>query len=177
MGYSALVSEYNGIEDKKHVQSKLADLISVAELVNAAGIAAAYKGTKDESGTMIPDAVFCNVGRKHAGKNYYHELETLADLSGGLPATLPYEKDFFDEKIGPFLKKYIKRKDDIPAENVYRLFRNLSDTLCSSMGGVMAVAGVHGGGSPVMEDIAILKQYDINERKQIAKYLSGITDK
>ncbi|MHA1968260.1 MAG: 4-hydroxyphenylacetate 3-hydroxylase family protein [Candidatus Hodarchaeales archaeon] len=177
MGYSALVSEYNGIEDKKHVQSKLADLISVAELVNAAGIAAAYKGTKDESGTMIPDTVFCNVGRKHAGKNFYHELEILADLSGGLPATLPYEKDFFDEKIGPFLKKYIKRKDDIPAENVYRLFRNLSDTLCSSMGGVMAVAGVHGGGSPVMEDIAILKQYDINERKQIAKYLSGITDK
>ncbi|MHA2304663.1 MAG: 4-hydroxyphenylacetate 3-hydroxylase family protein [Candidatus Hodarchaeales archaeon] len=177
IGYSALVSEYNGIEDKKHVQSKLADLISVAELVNAAGIAAAYKGTKDESGTMIPDTVFCNVGRKHAGKNFYHELEILADLSGGLPATLPYEKDFFDEKIGPFLKKYIKRKDDIPAENVYRLFRNLSDTLCSSMGGVMAVAGVHGGGSPVMEDIAILKQYDINERKQIAKYLSGITDK
>jgi 4-hydroxyphenylacetate 3-monooxygenase/4-hydroxybutyryl-CoA dehydratase/vinylacetyl-CoA-Delta-isomerase len=176
MGYSALVSEYNGVEDKKHVQSKLADLISVAELVNAAGIAAAYKGTKDESGTMIPDAVFCNVGRKHAGKNYYHELETLADLSGGLPATLPYEKDFFDEKIGPFLKKYIKRKEDIPAENVYRLFRTLSDTLCSSIGGVMAVAGVHGGGSPVMEDIAILKQYDINERKRIAKYLSGISD-
>lgn len=176
MGYSALVSEYNGVENKKHVQSKLADLISVAELVNAAGIAAAYKGTKDDSGTMIPDAVFCNVGRKHAGKNYYHELETLADLSGGLPATLPYEKDFFDEKIGPFLKKYIKRKEDIPAENVYRLFRTLSDTLCSSIGGVMAVAGVHGGGSPVMEDIAILKQYDMDKRKKIAKYLSGISD-
>lgn len=176
LGYSALVTEYNGVEDKKHVQSKLADLISVAELVNAAGIAAAYKATKDESGTMIPDPVFCNVGRKHAGKNYYHELETLSDLAGGLPATLPYEKDFFDEKTGPFLKKYIKRKEDVPAENVYKLFRTLSDTLCSSIGGVVAVAGLHGGGSPVMEDIAILKQYDIDERKKIAKYLSGITD-
>ncbi len=176
LGLSALVAEYNGVENKKHVQSKLADLISVAELVNAAGIASAYKGTRDESGTMIPDAVFCNVGRKHAGKNYYHELETLADLAGGLPATLPFEKDFFDEKIGPFLKKYIKRKEGIPAEDIYRLFRTLSDTLCSSIGGVMAVAGVHGGGSPVMEDIAILKQYDIGERKKIAKYLSGISE-
>ncbi|MHA1206914.1 MAG: 4-hydroxyphenylacetate 3-hydroxylase family protein, partial [Candidatus Hodarchaeales archaeon] len=178
MGYSALVSEYNGIEDKKHVQSKLADLISVAELVYASGIAAAYKATKDECGTMIPDPMFCNVGRKHAGKNYYHELEVLADLAGGLPATLPYERDFFDEeKVGPLLRKYIKRKADIPAEDVYKLYRTLSDVLCSSIGGVISVAGVHGGGSPVMEDIAILKQYDIDSRKAIAKYLAGITDK
>jgi len=59
---------------------------------------------------------------------------------------------------------------------VYKLFRTLSDTLCSGIGGVVAVAGIHGGGSPVMEDIAILKQYDIDERKKIAKYLSGISD-
>lgn len=176
IGFSALVSEYNGVADKKHVQYKLADLISVAELVNAAGIAAAHKATKDDSGTMIPDPIFCNVGRKHAGKNYYHELEILADLAGGLPATLPYEKDFFSDDVGPLLQKYIKRKEEIPANHVYRLYRTLSDTLCSGIGGVMAVAGVHGGGSPVMEDIAILKQYDIDERKKIAKYLAGISD-
>ena len=175
MGNSALVSEYSGIEDKKHVQSKLADLISVAELVYAAGIASAYKASKDESGTMIPDPMFCNVGRKHAGKNYYHELELLADLSGGLPATLPLEKDFFDEdKIGPLLQKYLKRKADVPVEDVYKLYRSISQILCSSIGGVMAVAGLHGGGSPVMEDIAILKQYDLDKRKDIAKFLAGI---
>lgn len=174
MGFSALVSEVNGVGDVKHVQSKLADLISVGELVNAAGIAAAYKATRDPSGTMIPDPVFCNVGRKHAGKNYYHELETLADLSGGLPATLPMEGDFTHDEIGPLLKKYIKRKEDVPSEDVYRLFRAISDILCSSIGGVTAVAGIHGGGSPVMEDIAILKQYDIEERKKIARYLAGM---
>jgi 4-hydroxyphenylacetate 3-monooxygenase/4-hydroxybutyryl-CoA dehydratase/vinylacetyl-CoA-Delta-isomerase len=175
MGNSALVSEYSGIEDKKHVQSKLADLISVAELVYASGIAAAYKATRDESGTMIPDPMFCNVGRKHAGKNYYHELDVLADLSGGLPATLPLERDFFDnEKIGPLLQKYLKRKADVPVEDIYKLYRSISEILCSSIGGVIAVAGVHGGGSPVMEDIAILKQYDLQKRKDIAKYLAGI---
>ena len=174
LGFSALVSEYSGIEDAKHVQSKLADLISVAELVYAAGIAAAYKAKKDDSGTMIPDAVYCNVGRKHAGKNYYHELDTLADLSGGLPATLPHEADFYDETIGPLLQKYIKRKEDVPAEDIYRLYRTISDMLCSSIGGVAAVAGIHGGGSPAMEDVAILKQYDLDSRKKIAEYLAGI---
>ncbi|MHA1938591.1 MAG: 4-hydroxyphenylacetate 3-hydroxylase N-terminal domain-containing protein [Candidatus Thorarchaeota archaeon] len=141
LGFSALVSEYNGIEDKKHVQSKLAELISVAELVRAA-----------------------------------HELEILADLSGGLPATLPLEGDFYNEEIGPMLQKYIKRKDDVPSEDVYKLFRALSDILCSSIGGVMAVAGIHGGGSPQMEDVAILKQHDLDSRKKIAKYLAGIDD-
>ncbi len=174
IGFSALVSEYNGVENKHHVQSKIADLISVGELVNAAGIASAYNATKDESGTMIPDPIFCNVGRKHAGKNYYHELEILADLSGGLPATLPMEQDFLDENIGAFLKKYIKRKEEVPSEDVYRLFRALSDMLCSSIGGVTAVAGIHGGGSPQMEDIAIMKQYNIEDKKKIAKYLAGI---
>ena len=176
LGFSALASEYNGVEDKSHVQAKLADLISVSELVYAAGIAAAHKASKDESGTMIPDAVFCNVGRKHAGKSYYHELEILSDLAGGLPATLPHEGDFYDEKIGPLLQKYIKRKEDVPAEDVYKLYRALSDILCSSIGGVTAVAGLHGGGSPQMEDIAILKGYDVGLRKKIAKHLAGIPE-
>jgi aromatic ring hydroxylase len=176
LGFSALVTDYSGIGDAKHVQSKLADLISVSELVYAAGIAAAYKATKDDSGTMVPDPVFCNVGRKHAGKNYYHELEILADLAGGLPATLPHEADFYDESIGPLIQKYIKRKEDVPSEDVYKLYRTLSDMLCSSIGGVSAVAGLHGGGSPQMEDVAILKGYDLELRKKIAKYLAGICE-
>jgi 4-hydroxyphenylacetate 3-monooxygenase/4-hydroxybutyryl-CoA dehydratase/vinylacetyl-CoA-Delta-isomerase len=176
LGFSALVSEYSGIEDKKHVQSKLAELISVSELVYAAGIAAAHKATMDDSGTMIPDAVFCNVGRKHAGKNYYHELEILADLAGGLPATLPHEADYYDETIGPLLQKYMKRKEDVPSEDIYKLYRALSDMLCSSIGGVSAVAGLHGGGSPAMEDVAILKGYDLDLRKNMAKYLAGISE-
>ena len=107
--------------------------------------------------------------------NFYHELETLADLAGGLPATLPLENDFFGEEVGPLLQKYIKRKENIPSEDVYRLYRTISDYLCSHIGGVVAVAGVHGGGSPQMEDIAILKQYDIEAKKEIVKYLAGIS--
>jgi aromatic ring hydroxylase len=174
MGYTALVAEYNGVEDAKHVQSKLADLISTTELVYASGIAAAHTSTKDASGTYIPNAVYCNVGRRHAGINTYHEADILADIAGGLAATLPYEEDFYNPKIGPLLNKYIMRKADVPAENIHRCYRAIGDAICSSLAGVMQIAGVHGGGSPVMEEIAILKQYDIKQRKEIAKYLSGI---
>ncbi|WXG44674.1 MAG: 4-hydroxyphenylacetate 3-hydroxylase N-terminal domain-containing protein [Promethearchaeati archaeon SRVP18_Atabeyarchaeia-1] len=174
MGYTALVAEYNGVEDAKHVQAKLADLISTTELVFASGIAAAHTSTKDASGTYIPNTIYCNVGRRHAGMNTYHEAEILADIAGGLAATLPYEEDFYHPKVGPLLNKYIMRKPDVPAENIHRCYRAIGDAICSGLAGVMQIAGVHGGGSPVMEEIAILKQYDIKQRKEIAKYLSGI---
>jgi len=113
-------------------------MISVAELVYAAGIAAAVTAKRQPSGTYTPDVVYCNVGRKHAGVNIYHEFEIVADLAGGLPATLPLEGDFYHEQIGP------------------------------------QIAGLHGGGSPVMETIAILGTYDLKAKKDIAKQLAGI---
>ncbi len=175
-GASALVAEYQGIADKPHVRSKLAHLASVAELVYAAGIASAVTGKAYGSGTFVPDTVYANVGRRHAGMNIYHEAEILADLAGGLPATLPYEGDFTSPETRRDLEKYIMRKEDVPADKVHRCFRLLSDMLCSSQSGVMAVAGVHGGGSPIMEEILISATYDFEEKKKIAKYLAGIEE-
>ncbi len=175
-GASALVSEYQGIADKPHVRSKLAHLASVAELVYAAGIASAVEGQQHDSGTFIPNTIYANVGRRHAGLNIYHESEILTDLAGGLPATLPFEGDFVSNETKQYLEKYIKRKEEVTAENIHLCFRLLSDMLCSSLSGVSAVAGVHGGGSPIMEEIVIAATYDLDGKKKIARYLAGIKD-
>ena len=53
----------------------------------------------------------------------------------------------------------------------------LSDMLCSGWVGVWQVASVHGGGSPMMETVAILGNYPIQARKEIAIYLAGIKSK
>ncbi len=177
MGTTALAAEYNGIEREGHVRHALAELISVAELVYGCGIAAAVKSSKAPSGTQIPDIVFCNVARKHAGVNLYHEYDILAEIAGGLPATLPYSEEFTSPEVGELVKKYIMRADGVSPEDVYKCFAWISDMSCSSMAGVMQYAGVHGGGSPIMEDIAILGTYDIQEKKKIAKNLAGIEDK
>jgi 4-hydroxyphenylacetate 3-monooxygenase/4-hydroxybutyryl-CoA dehydratase/vinylacetyl-CoA-Delta-isomerase len=174
MGMAALVAEYNGIEGEKHVQQKLADMISVAELVYAAGIAAAVKGQQATSGTYVPEVIYSNVGRRHAGENIYHEFEVVADLAGGLSATLPLEGDFISEETGPLLAKYMMRNPAISAEDQHRCFRLISDVICSSMAGVTQIAGLHGGGSPVMETIAVLSNYDLEAKKRIAKDLAGI---
>ena len=176
-GAASLTADYQGIANKQHVRSKLAHLASVAELVYAAGIAAAVTGEKHPSGTFMPNIIYVNVGRRHAGMNIYHEYEILTDIAGGLPATLPFEGDFTSPETKPYLEKYIKRKEGVSAENIHRCFRMLSDTLCSALGGVMAVAGVHGGGSPIMEEILINLSYDFEAKKKIAKYLAGIKDR
>ncbi|MEM1578079.1 MAG: 4-hydroxyphenylacetate 3-hydroxylase family protein [Archaeoglobaceae archaeon] len=176
MGFGALIAEYNNVYDRHNIREKLVELASVAELVFAAGIASAVKGIKTPAGTFIPNEVYANVGRRHAGLNYYHELQILAELSGGLPACLPFGEDYSNPEIKPLIEKYIKRRSDVSAENVYRCLYGISNILCSSLGGVSAVAGVHGGGSPVMEDIAIWRSYDFEEKKKIAKFLVGIKD-
>ncbi len=176
LGASALVADYNGVGDASHVKDKLSDLIAVAELVYAAGIAASVKSTESASGTHIPDIVYTNVGRYHAGVSLYHEFETLADLAGGLPATLPLEEDFFSPETQPLLDKYMMRRDGVSAENQHRLFRSISDMICSSFGGLALIGGLHGGGSPIMEKIAIRNQYDIDSRKRLVKMHCGIKD-
>jgi len=42
------------------------------------------------------------------------------------------------------------------------------------MNGWALYAGVHGGGSPVMEKIGIRNEYNLESNKQIARYLAGI---
>ncbi|GHU82861.1 4-hydroxyphenylacetate 3-hydroxylase [Spirochaetia bacterium] len=176
-GTTALLADYQNITKQGHVKEKLADLISVAELVYASGIAAAVKSEKASSGTQVPNVVYANVGRRHAGHNIYHEINTLCDIAGGLGATLPLSKSYNSPVVGEFVKKYVTRREGVSPENCWRAFALANDLLTGEYSSVIfQVAGVHGGGSPVMEDIAIMGNYNLKEKIQIAKNLAGIED-
>lgn len=173
-GATALAAEYNGIARAQHVRHKLADMIQVVDLIYAAGIAAAVNSTKMPSGTQVPDTNYCNAGRMLAGEVIYGEFESLAAIAGGLAATLPPEEDFYDEKIGPYMEKYIMRNPDISAENQHRAFRLFQDMMASTWGGHKLIDYLHGGGSPVIEKVAIYRDHNIEHSKDIVKKLAGI---
>jgi 4-hydroxyphenylacetate 3-monooxygenase/4-hydroxybutyryl-CoA dehydratase/vinylacetyl-CoA-Delta-isomerase len=176
MGATALVAEYNGVPNAHRVQDDLTQLMIMAELVYASGIAAAVKGKPTSSGIFEPEALYSNTGRYLAGKNIYHEYDILAATAGGLPATLPFEQEWLNPETRGYLEKYIMRNPQVSAENQHRLFRFLSDFSCSAWSGVWQYAGIHGGGSPIMEEIGIRKTYDLESKKRIVKYLAGIQD-
>ncbi|MBC8176994.1 MAG: aromatic ring hydroxylase [Desulfobacteraceae bacterium] len=176
LGATALVAEYNGVGSSPHIVDELTELMVIAEIVFASGIAAATRATKSSSGIYTPEFLYSNTGRYMAGMNIYHEYDILNSIAGGLPSTIPPEEDWLNPETGPDLAKYISRKPGISAENLHRLYRFISDFSCSAMAGWSQYAGVHGGGSPIMEKIGIRSGYDLESKKNIAKYLAGIED-
>jgi aromatic ring hydroxylase len=186
MGMASLAAEVNGIEKTSHVREKLSELITIAELGYAAGFTASAKGQPTVfmpgmgqvpygPGGFIPDSIYANVGRCLSGESVYHEQEILCDIAGGMPATFPYEEELLNEEIKPFMEKYLKRNPDIPVEDQIKFWMFLSEITCSSYGGSLAMGGFHGGGSPIMEQIAITSQYDMNKRKKIVRNLAGMS--
>lgn len=176
MGLTSLVAEYNGVPYAHHILDDITELMIIAELIYSAGIAASVKGKVTSSGIYEPEFLYSNAGRYIAGKNIYHEYDILASAAGGLPATLPHEEAWLNPETRKFLDKYIMRNPAVSPENQHRLFRFISDYICSAWGGIWQIAGVHGGGSPIMEKIGIRSQYNIKEKKRIAMNLAGIRE-
>jgi aromatic ring hydroxylase len=127
--------------------------------------------------SYIPHSIYCNVGRCITGENVFREAEIITDICGGVPATFPHEGDFVNPKLKDKLNKYITRNPKIAPENAAQFWRFVGDGLCSASSGIALVGGYHGGGSPVMEEIAITTQYDIDSRKEMVKKIAGIDDK
>ncbi len=171
---AALVAEVNDIAKESHVRSKLCDIIQTAELVFASGQASAYRATEFPSGQFVPDEVLTNAGRRLAGHNIYHEYEILADLTGGVCASLPTEESFFAPETAELCNKYIMRNPAFSAEDTHRVLRMMENKLTDAFEAAQAVAGVHGGGAPIMEEITLMGRYDLEELKKIAKYLAGM---
>ena len=174
IGATALVAEYNGVGKAAHIQTDLADLMATAELVYAAGIAASVMSQTTLSGAKEPNFLYSNCGRYHAGVNIMHEYETLISVAGGLPSTLPAENDWINPDTKAYMEKYIMRNPNISAEDQHRLFRFLNDFTVSNWCGMEQYAGIHGGGSPIMEQIGIRTNYDLESKKKIVKTLAGI---
>ena len=186
LGMAALAAEVNNIHKQPHVRKKLAELIMTIELGYAAGYTASDLGKPEVyipgigfvpygPGSYIPNSIYCNVGRCLSGEAVWREAEILCDISGGVVATFPHEKDFLNPETGETLLKYTKRNPKMSAEDQANFWRFMGDVLCSATGGIHNIGNYHGGGSPVMEQIAITTQYDIESRKKLVKYIAGMS--
>ena len=185
MGMASLAAEVNGIEKTSHVRDKLAQLIQIAELGYAAGFTASSKGAPQlhipnlgkvpfGPGGYIPDSIYANVGRCLTGESVFHEQEILCDLAGGMPSTLPFEADIISDDLKPLMEKYLKRSNTMDIEDQIKFWMFFSEMTVSTLGGTLNYGGYHGGGSPIMEQIAITSQYDLNAKKKIVKNLAGM---
>lgn len=188
LGLASLAAEYNGITKAPHVREILSEIIKISELGYAAGFTASELGKPElfvpglgkvpyGPGGYIPDSIYANVGRCLTGESAYHEAEMLCNIAGGIPATLPYEKDLVNPELRPFLEKYLKRNPNVDIEDQIRFWLFFAEATCSETAGVVAYAAYHGGGSPIMEQIVITLQYDFELRKDLVRKLAGMSMK
>ncbi len=185
LGACALVADCNGITGAKHVQDKLAEIIKTSELGYAAGFTASAMGKPEllipgvgmrpyGPGNMIPNSIYCNVGRCLTGEAIFHEMEILADIAGGMPATFPYEGEFLNPEVKDLARKYTTRTPRMSPENQAQLWRHIGDIAVSAKAGCSMFGALHGGGSPRMERIGIISQYDMEMRRDIVRKIAGM---
>ncbi|OAT86161.1 4-hydroxyphenylacetate 3-hydroxylase C-terminal domain-containing protein, partial [Desulfotomaculum copahuensis] len=186
IGLAGLAAEINGIEKAPHVREMLSELIMTGELGYAAGYTASDLGKPEVyvpglgfvpygPGSCIPNSIYCNVGRCLTGEAVYHEQEILCNIAGGLPATFPYEKDLTNPETKALLEKYLTRNPKIPTEEQIKFWLTFIDFNLSGSSGSMLYGSYHGGGSPIMEQIAITSQYDLESKKDIVRAIAGMT--
>lgn len=175
-GATALAAEANNIERVSHVREKLSEYAGAAELAFAAGIAAAVYGEKTSSGVFFPNKIYANVGRRLTGELIYHEYNILIEIAGGIAVTLPFEDDFRAQNTEKYLKDLIVRNPKLSPEVSLKIWKLVENIGASPMTAWYTIAGVHGGGSPIMETIALSLDYDFEEKKKVARFLAGIDE-
>jgi len=175
-GAASLAAEANNIEKVPHVREKLTQYAGAAELAYAAGIAAAVFGEKTSSGVFFPNPIYSNVGRRLTGELIYHEYNLLTEIAGGISVTMPFKQDFLSPETREYLEKFIVRNPALNAQDSIKLWKFVENVGASPMTAWYEIAGVHGGGSPIMETIALSIEYDFETRKNLAKYLAGIKE-
>ena len=177
IGAAATIAEYNGVENKSHIREKLVEMNKLNETIYATGIASSLQGKETKSGNFINDDLLANVCKQHVTKETYEIGRIAQDLAGGLVGSMPSGMDFNEGTMSEDLKKYLKGKKDINSEDRVKILRLIENMTLGRNAVAYLTESLHGAGSPQAQRVQIRRKVDIEEKKDFAKKLSGITER
>ena len=171
IGAALIMMDYNGTAKVGHHKEKIVDMIYRAETLFGCSLASSYEGRKESSGTYFIDPVLANASKIHEGKEMAEVGRILTDIAGGYVADLPSDKDLAIPEVGPLIEKYLKGVAHIPTKNRIRMLRLVEKMVMESAD---TISDIHGGGSAAAHRITILRESDLEYKKNCAKRLAGI---
>jgi 4-hydroxybutyryl-CoA dehydratase/vinylacetyl-CoA-Delta-isomerase len=172
-GAAALMAEYNGIEKKPHVREKLTWLVMYTEMVEILGKAAVEHCIKEaDSDLVYPNPMIANICKYQFANNWHEATKCLQDIAGGIVATAPSSKDFFNPETHDMIEKYLAGKAGIPTEDRLRMIKLVKD-IGSSYEDVLTI---HAEGSLEAQKLSILSLADFKRYKASAKRAARIKD-
>ena len=176
IGAAATVADYNGVPNASHIRDKLVEMTHLNETIYSSGIAASHESFKTKSGNYQCNDMLANVC-KHNVTRFPYELSRLAqDLAGGLMVTAPSEQDLNGDVTGPLLKKFLKGRSDVSAEDRLRIMRLIENMTLGRNAVGYLTESMHGAGSPQAQRVQIARQSDLEYKKKLAKNLAGIKE-
>ncbi len=169
IGAGALMVDANGLDADRHghIREAMVDLITITESFYACGVAASVYFENDPAGSVMPDAVFSNVGKLLLATKIYDMHKVAHYVSGGLIVALPGPDEDHNPETKASLSAVLGGRADIPVERRMDVSRMIEDLTVSNQGGWYSVISLHGGGSPEAMKREIWRNYPVAERKEL----------
>lgn len=173
-GAATLMADYNGIEKAAHVREKLTWLVIYTELIEILGKAACEHCIVEEDSNLVyPNPLIANICKYEFANNWHDATKYLQDIAGGIVATAPSSKDFFNPETRAMMEKYFAGKAGVPTEDRLRMVKLVRD-LTSSYEDVLTI---HAEGSLEAQKLSILQMADFDRYKAAALRAARIENK
>lgn len=174
IGAAATIADFNGVEKASHIKDKLVQMTHLNETIYSTGIASSHQARPTRSGCYLNDDMIANVCKHHVTQMPYEIGRLAQDLAGGLVVTLPSEKDLDSPATGELLRKYLKGRAEVSAEDRMRILRLIENMTLGRNAVGYLTESMHGAGSPQAQRIQIARQMEIEYKKRLAKKLAGV---
>jgi 4-hydroxybutyryl-CoA dehydratase / vinylacetyl-CoA-Delta-isomerase len=181
IGAGALMIEANGLDPDRHghIRDAMVELIAITEGFFACGVASSVYCAKDPAGSVMPDAVFSNIGKLLLATKIYDMHRLAHYVSGGLIVALPGPDEDHNPSTQASLTAVLGGRPDIPMEQRMEVARLVEDLTISHQGGWYSLISLHGGGSPEAMKREIWRNYPVMEKVELVEQLldRGVLDR
>jgi 4-hydroxybutyryl-CoA dehydratase/vinylacetyl-CoA-Delta-isomerase len=181
IGAGALMIEANGLDPDRHghIRDAMVELIAITEGFFACGIASSVYCATDPAGSVMPDAVFSNIGKLLLATKIYDMHRLAHYVSGGLIVALPGPDEDHNPDTQASLAAVLGGRPDIPMEQRMEVARLVEDLTVSHQGGWYSLISLHGGGSPEAMKREIWRNYPVVEKAELVEQLldRGVLDR
>ena len=97
--------------------------------------------------------MIANICKYEFANNWHDATKYIQDIAGGIVATVPSSKDFFNPETKPLMEKYFGGKAGVPTEDRLRMVKLVRE-LTSSYEDVLTI---HAEGSLEAQKLSILQ--------------------
>jgi 4-hydroxybutyryl-CoA dehydratase / vinylacetyl-CoA-Delta-isomerase len=174
-GQAALLAEMTGKLDDPEIRQKLAQIAIYATMCRAGWEAAMATATTTDDGTAVPNTRYVSATKHYTMDLHGHMVDMVQDIAGKLVVGCPSFADFENPEIRAQLAEAFAAEGDYTPEQVMRVFHYLHDTTADLFGGWLSVTEHLAGAGAYAQRLVTLRNYDLEQAKEMAKRSLGIT--